>query len=285
MSTEMDSFLGTEGGAAVVDPPEVPAAAADPPAAAADADPAPTPPADPPAAEEPPEDIPEDVRGLLNALTATRGQRNDHKGRADRLEGELTATKAALEAASKAPPAAAVTPAVIPIPAADTPPATPPVPRQVPNPVEDPQGFARYHAEQLFNTALNLSESSLRRAVKNDADVDAKVAAFKGAVAANPSLYQRMRQQPDPYQFVYDEGAKILAVNEIGTDPAAYRARVEAEIRATIAAEASGIATPVPAPQLTLPRSLAGASSSAPRMQAVEQPMEFGQIFEPRKRA
>lgn len=283
MPTEMDSFLDGEGGD---DPSPLPAADAGgagdggtpPPVVVEGADPKPpVPPVDPPA-EEPPEEVPEDQRGLRQALQAERAKRNDWKGQAERTAGELIATKAALEAAQKAPPAPVVT-----APVADPPPT--PAPRVMPSPVEDPQGFANFLAEQRFNDTLNISESSLRREVKDNAAVDASVAAFKDAMKANPSLYRQMRQHPDPYQFVYEHGKSILAMAEIGSDPAAYRARVRAEIEAEMAA-ADGADPPAAAdpPAIRLPRSLGTATSAAPRMAAALVVPEFEEIFDRRKR-
>ncbi|MNY73265.1 hypothetical protein D3C86_2120160 [compost metagenome] len=61
----------------------------------------------------------------------------------------------------------------------------------------------------------------------------------------------------NPYEFAYREGKRIQLLKEVGDDPAAYRARIEAEVR-----EQLQKANPA---ALNLPASLAGARSSATR--------------------
>jgi hypothetical protein len=281
VATELNDFLNVEGAPADAEAPpdtgvpETPQAADD--AAPADE----TAPAETPAepAADPADALPDDVRGLRNALQAERGKRNDYKGERDRLAGELAATKAALAAAEAARVAQPAPPAV-------PPPAEPTQPPQVPNPLEDPAGYHAYNQRMLFNERLNISEAMLREAPGIEA-VDEKLAAFKKAMDANPALRAEFSRQPHPYRWAYDQGAKQLALAEVGDDPAAFRARIEAEIRAKIEAE---MAETAPAPAqggvapVVLPRSLASATSSAPRMQAVEPAPEFEQIFAPRKR-
>jgi hypothetical protein len=229
----------------------------------------------PPDPEAVHEDIPEDIRGLRSALQAERGKRNDYKGERDRLTGELTAIKAALAAAEAKAAAPPVAPAV-----AEEPQAAP----VVPNPLEDPQGYHAYTQRMLFNERLNLSEAMLRES-PNTEKIDEKLAAFKKAMDANPALRSEFSRQAHPYRWAYDQGARQLAMAEVGDDPAAFRAKIEAEIRAKIEAEMSGAAPAQGAvASVILPRSLASATSSAPRMTAVEEAPEFADIFKPRKR-
>lgn len=274
MATELNDFLAVEGAPADVEP----AATDVTETPAADAPTGDAPVADPAApAADAPEEVPEDIRGLRSALQAERGKRNDYKGERDRLSGELAATKAALAAAEAKATAAPV--AAAPVVAAD-PPAAP----VVPNPLEDPAGYHAYNQRMLFNERLNISEAMLREApgVEN---VDEKLAAFKKAMDANPALRTEFSKQPHPYRWAYEQGAKQLALAEVGDDPAAFRARIEAEVRARIEAEMAGAAPAQGAvAAVVLPRSLASATSSAPRMQAVEAAPEFEEIFAPKKR-
>lgn len=284
MPEELNAFLGADDGATPA-PSDAPAGAASPPAPEAPldetsggqpaAEPRPAPAVDP--GEDDPNTIPEDVRGLRAAVQAERVKRNDHKGRADRAEGELAATKAALEAARKA---AAAPPAPVAAPAAPVPaPAAPPAPIAVPNPMEDPAGYHAYHQRMLFNERLNTSEAMLRESLKDDADVDVKMAAFKKAAADNPQLRVELNRQAHPYKWAYEQGKKMLALDEIGADPAAYRNRVEQEIRDAIAAEQAGVAPPARPAMPVIPRSLATVPSSAPRMQQVQDAPAFEDIF------
>jgi hypothetical protein len=231
-------------------------------------------------AEEPPDEIPEDLRGTREALIAERAKRKDWKGQAERASGELTALRAELEAARKAaivapPPAAPVVPA--------------PEPRQdmaVPNPVEDPQGYHAYHQRMLFNERLENSEFRLRD--KHD-DVDAKIEVFKKAVQANPALTAEFSRQRDPYRWAYEYAKRVMAQEEIGDDPTAFRTKIEAEIRAKVEAEyaaAGNGAAPIrQAPTVNIPRSLGTAPSSAPRtLQAVDTVPEWEDIWAKKKR-
>lgn len=270
MATELNDFLAAEGGPTDADPS--PAVVADPALAADLAAPVeePTPP-EPPVVDEPPEEIPEDLRGTRDALLAERAKRKDWKGQADRLSGELTATKAALDEATRK---AALPPPAPPAPAAEAAP-----PMVIPSLLEDPVGYHAYMQRQIFNERLENSELRLRD--KFD-DVDAKIEVFKKAADANPALRAELSRQRDPYRWAYDYAKRTMAQEEIGDDPAAFRAKIEAEVRAKVEAEyAAAGADPVQvaAPALRIPRSLGTAPSVAPRMQAVADPMEFEDIF------
>lgn len=277
MATNLDDFLDPEaGGAAPADPP-----AADPVPAgeAVGADPAPKPLADPAPDPDPPEEIPEDLRGTREALLAERAKRKDWKGQAERASGELTALRAELEAARKvaaAPPAPAPAPA--PEPRAEV---------AVPNPIEDPAGYHAYNQRMLYNERLNMSEMMLRAQVD---DLDEKMTVFKKAADANPALRAELTRQVHPYKFAYEHAKKVMAMEEVGDDPAAFRTKLEAEIRAKVEAEYAAAgngsgADPVRPAALHIPRSLGTAPSSAPRMAAVQEVPEFEDIFvRPRKR-
>lgn len=207
------------------------------------------------------------------AYLAERTKRQDHKGRADKLEGELRAREerlAALEAQlADARKAAAPSPA----PAAETPaPEQPRQPQAIPDPREDPQGYAAYVEGRAFSTFLNTSEMMLRE--KHDsASVDEAVATFKQAIAKNPALYGEFQRQPNPYRWMYDYVQRNKALDEIGADPAAYRAKLEADMRAQLETdirsklEAEMAArTPAPPPvkpPVTLPPSSIGTGRSA----------------------
>lgn len=226
------------------------------------------------------EDTP-NFRRLREVVITTRKERNDHKGRADRAEGEAAALRAEVEALRKAP-----APPVAPPPAQ---PAVAAQPEYVPNPMEDPEGFVQFQARKmddaLFHQRLNTSEAFLRRFMKDNADVDAKVEVFKKAAAENPVLGVELRKHPDPYQYAYETAQRILAQQEIGTDPAAYRARVEAEIRAKVEAEYAANQPAQQAARVALPRSLSTVPSAAPRGEVVDNtPVDFDDILRRNKR-
>jgi hypothetical protein len=287
MTDELNSFLEVEDGLAPPDPIVDAGGAGDggqPPSSDAPVVPEPKP--DPAKVEDPPDEVPEDVRGFKMALAAAHAKRNDHKGRADRAEGELTATKAELETLRKASIAPAAVPVVPVAPAAAIPPVYPPIaakPFVVPNPAEDPNGYHLHIERKIFNNLLNTSEAMLRDSIKDNADVDKHMAIYKKAEDANPALRNELTRQAHPYRWAYEQAKRISAMEEIGSDPAAFRAKIEAETRAAILAES------VPDPVVgatppSLPRSLANTSSAAPRMAAMEVAPEFDDIFTPRKR-
>ena len=114
--------------------------------------------------------------------------------------------------------------------------------------------------DPVFNERLNMSEALLRQ--QHD-DVDAQILAFRRAAEADPALRRELRQQPHPYQWAYEQGKRLQLLAEIGSDPEAYRRRVEEEVRAGLL---SGDAAPASARAgVPIPASLATARSSAPR--------------------
>lgn len=250
MAKELDEFLGGEEELPVAEVVAEPVVEA-PEAAAQPETPAPEP------AEPAKEPEPTDVTGLRSALLAERTKRNDYKGERDRLAGEKAAMQAELEAFRKA---------AVPAPPPQQKPAEQSTPVSIPSPIEDPAGYHAHIQRDIFNRSLNMSEVMLRQQVGDDADVDAKVAAFKKLAEANPALRAELQRHPHPYKFVYDHAKKAMAMDEIGGDPAAFRANLEAEIRAKIEAEYAGAgAQPAAQQRVTLPQSLGTVRSAGPR--------------------
>jgi hypothetical protein len=108
--------------------------------------------------------------------------------------------------------------------------------------------------QQLVNERFNTSEMLVKQA---HADADEVVEVFMEAARANPALAAALHQQRHPWDFAYKEGKRLRMLKEVGDDPAAYRAKVEAEIRAQLQTQAP--------PQVNVPQSLNGARSVAPR--------------------
>jgi hypothetical protein len=65
------------------------------------------------------------------------------------------------------------------------------------------------------------------------------------------AIAQQMPQQSNPAKFVYDQSKRLDAMSSLG-DPATYRARIEAEVRAQILKEMGQTKQPAP----VVPRSL-----------------------------
>jgi hypothetical protein len=253
MADDLDTFLTTAPGT---------------PAPAAEPEPAPEPVAAEPATPEPEADeetpIPEAGTIPVSVLQAERAKRQDWKSRYVKAETEaatiktqLAEIKAQLEAAQKAPPPVAA-------PVATTPPPA------LPDPTQDP---VAYYEARLFNQKLDDSEARLRDKL-GDEVVDATIEGFKRLVAANPALGAELKAQRDPYKWVHTQVERQKALDEIGTDPAAYQERMKekwlAEYAAAQAAQApdDGGITPVTrpaAPTVVLPKSLTSARSAAPR--------------------
>lgn len=123
--------------------------------------------------------------------------------------------------------------------------------------------------QQLVNERFNTSEMLVKQA---HADADEVVNVFMEAAKANPALAAALHQQRHPWDFAYKEGKRLRMLQEVGDDPAAYRAKVEAEIRAQLQATAP--------PQVNVPQSLNGARSVAPRnAPAWTGPTPFGDIL------
>jgi uncharacterized protein YhaN len=271
MATDLDGFLeGDETGQAEAEQPSAAAEHPETPLAATPGDPAQTAPPAEPAEDEHP--VPDDVAGLRSAIQAERAKRNDHKGRADRLEGEAAALRAELEAARKA---------AEPKPALQQQPVTQRQAIPIPNPVEDPAGYHAWQEQQRFSDKLDISEDRLRETVGDDAAVDAAIARFKELAASNPALHQELRNHRHPYKFAYDYVKRSEALAEIG-DPKSYREKLEAEIRARVEAEYAGTvqAQPAAAARIQLPQSLGTARSAGPRsMPVVNAAEEWGDIL------
>lgn len=190
--------------------------------------------------DEPDAPIPDNLEEIKKALAAerkdgrrSRKERKESDRRIAMLEGELQAFKQ--QRASQAQPAKPE-----------------PKPEELEAEIyKDLPGYLQRQRQQMqqefeqktLATRLQLSEAMARRA---HTDFDEKIAAVKEAAAGNPMLVQYAFQQPDPAEYLYRTGAKLLLDKEIGDDPAAYRQRLEAEVRAKIEAEmaANGITTP-----------------------------------------
>jgi hypothetical protein len=179
------------------------------------------------------------------AYEQERKRRQDWKSRADKAETERDMLAKQLEAA-KAPP----------------PQSTPPPPPEPIDPVKDPEGYTRRMRGVVLNERLNTSEMlALEKHGKET--IDAETEYFQKRTQADPRLWNELYSKPHPYQWMIDNNATARLHEEIGTDPAAYRARIAAEERAKW--EAEGGAAQRVSPAAGLPPSLASARSAAPR--------------------
>ena len=164
----------------------------------------------------------------LSALESERGKRQDWKEKAIRAEAERDALKQMQNAQQN------------------------PQEQQEIDPIQQMQ-------HDMVNERFNTSELLIRNKYE---DVDDKLAVFDLAVKENPALGHQLQQERHPWEFMYKEASKMQAMNEIGSDPASYRKKIEDEIRAQIAAENNPTS---PAQKPSVPQSLAGQRSSASR--------------------
>ena len=256
---QLETFLAGEAAAATAEP-ATPAPAEAPPAAPTPKPEAKAEPADKaatakPEAEddgEPPQALDGEAVIPRRAYEDERRKRQDWKEKAARLEGELAAYRKQQDEAQRR--------AAAPPPQQYQPP---------PDPAINPQGWAQHVVQQqqaaLLNERLNNSEMMLREKI-GDAKVAEYVNEFRDLANADPTLFGKLYSQPHPYNWLTREVDRLRLVRDVGDDPAAYNAKIEAAARAKWEAEAK--AAPVsPAaglqPSLATARSVAGRSAGA----------------------
>ena len=87
---------------------------------------------------------------------------------------------------------------------------------------------------------------------------------FRQLANADPTLFGKLYSQPHPYAWLTREVDRLRLVRDVGDDPAAFRARIEAEARAKWEAEAKAV-PPAPSPAAGMQPSLGAARSVAGR--------------------
>jgi len=193
--------------------------------------------------DEPREPEPGQPNVPRSAYEKERQRRQDWKSRASAAEAEKAMLLKQLEEARKPPPQSTPPPAMLePI-----------------DPVRDPEGYTRRMRGVVLNERLNTSEMLALEKHGKEA-IDAETEYFQKRTQQDPRLWNELYSKPHPYQWMIDNNATARLHEEIGTDPAAY----EAKIRAKIEAERGAAAPPV-SPAAGLPPSLASARSAAPR--------------------
>jgi hypothetical protein len=258
---QLESFLASESASATA--AAEPATPAAPEASPAAATPKPEAKAEPgakaatakPEAEEdtdPPEALEGEPVIPRRAYEDERRKRQDWKEKAARLEGELAAYRKQQEEAERRA-------------------AAPPQQQQhyqpPPDPAVDPRGFAQHLVQQqqaaLLNERLNNSEMMLREKI-GDEKLTEYVGEFRELANADPTLFGKLYSQPHPYAWLTREVDRLRLVRDVGDDPAAFRAKIEAEARAKWEQEAKAAPAPV-SPAAGLQPSLATARSAAGR--------------------
>jgi hypothetical protein len=246
----LDSFLASETQAASPEPttreaPE-PRQEAPEPKAEAKTQPEPKPPEDD---AEPPQALDGEPVIPRRAYEDERRKRQDWKERAARLEGELTAIRRQQEEARAQASQPEQMPPLAPI-----------------DPAQDPVGFTARLQQVLLNERLNNSEERLREKI-GDEKLNEYVNEFKQLAQRDQTLFGKLYSQTNPYAWMTREVDRLRHLREVGDDPSAYRARIEAEARAKWEQEQTAKLPPVsPAagmqPSLATARSVAGRTAS-----------------------
>ena len=260
---QLETFLAEESAAATAEPAtpaEAPPAA---PAQKSEAKPEPTskaatakPEAEDDADPDPADRIERDGKSYIPqpVLERERQRRQDWKEKAARLEGELAAYRKQQEEAQRR--------------AAAPPPQ--PTYQPPPDPATNPHGFAQHIVQQqqaaLLNERLNNSEMMLREKI-GDEKVTEYVNEFRELANSDPTLFSKLYSQPHPYNWLTREVDRLRLVRDVGDDPAAFRAKIEAEARAKWEAEAKAQPAPL-SPAAGMQPSLANARSVASRTAA-----------------
>ena len=121
-------------------------------------------------------------------------------------------------------------------------------------------------AEALRADRMSRSEAEMMDRLGAD-KFHETIAEFKYLAGQSPELIDRLNQSSDPGKFVESAVERHRMVNEIGTDPKAWMAKKEQEIRERLEAEAAQNAPalqPVQQEKPVLPKTIANAGGSAP---------------------
>ena len=109
-------------------------------------------------------------------------------------------------------------------------------PTPPPDVFEDPQGFSQHMQRQLeaATTSQKLEMSKFMAEREFGAE---QVQAMYDYFEQHPDQSQAFRNSPSPYHAGMEHYNKHRVAQEIGSDPAAYREKLEAEIRTKLEAE------------------------------------------------
>jgi hypothetical protein len=259
---ELESFLKGETATVTEAPLEAPQAAPEPPAPKPEAKPEPA--AKPATAKPEPEDeadaeptdrLEQDGKSYIpqQVLERERQRRQDWKARAVEAETKHKELQRQLDEATRR--------ATAPPPQPQAPPQPPP------DPATNPQGWAQHVVQQqqaaLLNERLNNSEMMLADKIGAE-KLNEYVQEFRSLANADPTLFGKLYSQPHPYAWLTREVDRLRLVRDVGDDPAAYKAKIEAEARARWEQEAKA-APPTPSPAAGMQPSLGTARSVAGR--------------------
>lgn len=111
-----------------------------------------------------------------------------------------------------------------------------PAPQPMPDVFEDPNGYSQRMQEELRNATtaskLEMSKFMAEREFGKD-NIDAMMEHFNN----HPEQTQAFLKSASPFHAAMEQFNSQRVAQEIGNDPAAYRAKLEAEIRTKLEAE------------------------------------------------
>ena len=141
-----------------------------------------------------------------------------------------------------------------------------------PDDLEDPDGAKTWDQQSRINERINLS---YEMALETIPDFEEVMQGWGALQASDPSVYEAAARAKNPAKYAYDAVKRHQVLQEVGTDPAAYRARVEAEIRQAMEAERAQSQQADQKAQVreSLPTSLAGQRSVTSRNTGPERPV------------
>lgn len=158
---------------------------------------------------------------------------------------------------------------------------------QRPDVLQDPEGYTRYIETQLQATPImirrEMSEAMLLETKPDAAEV---IQEFAEMARSNPALVQQMDRQMNPAKFAYDYVKRSRVMQEIGSDPEAWRAQQLEALKAQWLAEMQAQQPVVPAqaastpkPPAQIPPSLANARNVGPRTGPAPSALSFDETF------
>lgn len=150
-----------------------------------------------------------------------------------------------------------------------------PEPQQKPDWFENPDAAAQHTMQQTVNPRFDAVNRVLMENAKlvaglkyGDDKIEAADKAFMDAVQTgkiDPADYQRVTTAPNIFAAAVQWHQRQQAQAEIGDDPAAYRARLEAEIREKLTAELQQGEQQTQQRQPVMPSNIAGARNVGSR--------------------
>jgi len=152
-----------------------------------------------------------------------------------------------------------------------------PTPQQVPDFYEDPNGATQHAVQESVNPRFDAVNRVLMENAKlvaglkfGDDKIEAADKAFMDAVQSgklDPADYQRVTTAPNIFAAAVQWHQRQLAQAEIGDDPAAFRAKIEAEILAKhgLTPNDNGQQQQQAAPAAVMPSNIAGARNVGSR--------------------